>query len=116
MKIIIDESVSYGVVSYLREAGYDVMAIAESNIACFTDTQVFDLVKGEKAVLITRDHHFTNSLRYPPNETANIIFIRKGNLTSQEEIELLDWFLNNYSFHQFKGRLITLSQGRAKIR
>ena len=116
MKIVVDESVSFGVATYLRNQGYEVLAIAEATTSGFEDTDVFEIVKLEKAVLITRDHHFTNSLRFPPEETTFIIFIRKGNLTSQEEIDLIKWFLESYEISNFKGRLITISKDHVRVR
>ena len=116
MKIIVDENVSYGVVSYLRDADYDVIGIMESSGVGCDDSEVFEIVKKERAVLITRDHHFTNSLRFPSEESACIIYIRKGNLTTSEEIELIKWLLSSYSFEHFKGRLVTLSKDKIKIR
>ena len=53
MKIVIDESVSYGVASYLSRMGYDVIAIAKAATSGLKDTEVFEIVKKEKAVLIT---------------------------------------------------------------
>jgi len=116
MKIVVDESVSYGIVSYLRNKGHDVIAIAEALTSGLKDPDVFEVVKKENAILITRDHHFTNSLRFPPENTSCIIFIRKGNLTSQEEIDLLKWFFDSYSISEFKGRLVSISKDQIKVR
>ena len=116
MKIVVDESVSFGVATYLRSQGHDLIAIAEDTTSGLKDTDVFEIVKQEKAVLITRDHHFTNSLRFPPEETTCIIFIRKGNLTSQEEIDLIKWFFDSYKMSNFKGRLITISIDHVRVR
>ena len=116
MKIVVDESVSYGVVTCLKESNFEVIAIAEAATSGLKDQEVFELVKKEKAVLITRDHHFTNSLRYPPGETKCVIFIRKGNLTSQQEIELVKWFFDSYSISDFEGRLLTISRDHIKVR
>lgn len=82
MKIVADESVSFGVVFY--------------HIAC--------------------DHQFTNNPRFPSEKTTCIIFILKGNLTSQEEIDLINRFLNSYSFSNFKGRLVTQPKEHVKVR
>ena len=60
------------------------------------DQNVFDLVKKKKAVLITRDHYFMNSLRFSHEKTACIIYIRKGNLSSAEEIDLNKWFFDDF--------------------
>lgn len=116
MKIVVDESVSYGVISYLRSVGYKVIAITENPTSGLKDPEVFDIVKKEKAVLITRDHHFTNNFRFPPEETSCIIFIRKGNLTSQEEIDLVKWFFTSYSISDFEGRLVTIFKDHVKVR
>ena len=115
MKIVVDESVSFGVVSFLREEGHDVIAIVE-NSSGLKDQNVFELVKKEKRALITRDHHFTNNLTFPSQDTSCIIFIRKGNLTLQEEIDLIKRFFNSFSISDFKGRLITLSKDHVKVR
>ncbi|MCJ7812570.1 DUF5615 family PIN-like protein [bacterium] len=116
MKIIVDESVSFGVVRYLRDKGYDVTAIAEGKTAGLKDSELYNSVKKYKAVLITRDHHFTNSLRFPPQDTACIVFIRKGNLTSREEVELIKWLIRNHSFEDFSGKLVSLYKKHIKIR
>lgn len=79
-------------------------------------TQVFQLAKSEGAVLISRDHHFANNLLFSPEDSYCIVFIRKGNLTSSEELELMKWFLSSFSFDQFKGKLVTLSKNRVKVR
>lgn len=116
MKIIVDESVSFGVVQYLRDKGYDVTAIAEGETARLKDSEVYDSVKKYKAVLITRDHHFANSFRFPPKDTACIVFIRKGNLTSREEVELIKWFIGTHSFEDFTGKLVSIYKKSIKIR
>jgi len=116
MKIVVDESVSYGAASYLKSKGYNVIVVAETGVSGLKDSDVFNIVKKENAILIARDNHFTNSLRFPPDETTCIIFIRKGNLTSHEEIDLLKWFFNSYSILDFKGRLVSISKDRVKVR
>jgi len=44
MKIVIDESVSYGIVTYLRSKGFFVIAIAESGVSGLKDPEVFELI------------------------------------------------------------------------
>jgi predicted nuclease of predicted toxin-antitoxin system len=116
MRIVVDESVSYGVVTYLRLKGYHVIAIAEMGLSGLKDSEVFEIVKNENAILITRDNHFTNNLRFPSDETTCIIFIRKGNLISEQEIELIKWFFDSYSISDFKGHLVSISKDHIKVR
>ena len=116
MIIVIDESVSYGVVSYLRSLGNRVIAIAEPSTTGLQDSDVFQIVKRENATLITRDNHFTNNIRFPSEQTSCIIFIRKGNLTSAEEIDLIKWFFESYDIDDFDGRLVSISKDHVKVR
>lgn len=55
-------------------------------------------------------------VRFPPNRTAGIIFIRRGNLTSEEEIGLVRDFLSHHSPEDYAGRLVTLYKNSVKIR
>ncbi len=116
MKIVVDESVSYGVALTLREAGHSVIAIAESPTSGITDEDIFKLVIENSAVLITRDFHFTNAVRFPPNKTAGIIYIRRGNLTADEERALVQRFISKHPHEEYSGKLATLYLDSVKIR
>ncbi len=115
MKFIVDENVSFGLVEALREAGEEVRAIVEDSRS-ISDTAVFNLAQKDKAILITRDYHFTNPIRFASNKVKAIIYIQQGNLSSTEEIQLVMNFLKRYSLDQFKGKLVTLYKDSAKIR
>lgn len=116
MKIIVDESVSYGLAAILRTAGHMVTSIAESATSGTVDEEIYNLVIQEHAILITRDFHFTNALRFPPEKTGGIIFIRHGNLRASEEIELVERFLSVHPHEEYNGRLVTLYKDSVKIR
>ena len=116
MKIVLDESVSYGLGEVLRHEGHEIIAIAEAATAGNADEEVFGLVCEVKAVLITRDYHFTNHLRFPADKTSGIIYIRHGNLTSDEEIQLVSKFISKHPPAEYRGRLATLYRDSVKIR
>lgn len=116
MRIVLDESVSYGLAEALLRDGHQIVAIAESATSGNTDEEVFTLACNSKSVLITRDYHFTNPLRYPSKKTGGIIYIRHGNLTSEEEILLVSKFLSNHPHAEFSGKLATLYRDSVKIR
>jgi len=73
MRIVLDESVSYGLAEVLLSNGHKTIAIAESVTSGNTDEEVFTLACNSKPVFITRDYHFTNSLRDPSEITGGII-------------------------------------------
>lgn len=116
MNVVLDESVSYGLAGILRNAGHTVLAIAESPTSGFPDDEVFNIAVENAAILITRDYHFTNAVRFDPTRTKGIIYIRRGNLTAAEEISLVQNFLSKHSSEYYAGKLVTLYKDSLKIR
>ncbi|MFQ6056503.1 MAG: DUF5615 family PIN-like protein [Methanosarcinales archaeon] len=78
MRIVVDENVSYGVVEILRTSGHYVISVSELQERGMSDENVYALILREHAILITRDYHFTNSVRFPAEKTEGIIYIRHG--------------------------------------
>ncbi|MBT9151301.1 MAG: hypothetical protein DDT40_01492 [candidate division WS2 bacterium] len=115
MRIIVDENVSYSVVLRLKEKGHKIISIAKESKSAL-DKDVFRLALREEAILITRDYHFTNPTPYPPDKTSGIIYIRIGNLRSDEEVEIVERFFADYLPEQFKGKLVTLYKKSIRIR
>lgn len=116
MKIVLDESVSFGLAEVLKRAKHSVIAVAETSTTGITDEEIFKITAKNNAILITRDYHFTNSLRFPPNKTGGILYIRHGNLTANQEIKLVQRFLSIHPYEKYSGRLVTLYKDSAKIR
>jgi predicted nuclease of predicted toxin-antitoxin system len=116
MNIVLDENVSLGLADVLRGKNHSVTAIAEIAERGMNDEEVFIIAKRSSAVLITRDYHFTNPSRFSPSEIGAIIYIRIGNLSSQEEISLVEKFLSRYALEDFQHKLVTLSRHNTKIR
>jgi predicted nuclease of predicted toxin-antitoxin system len=116
MRIVIDENVSYGVVERLRMKGHDVIPISELPARGISDEVVYALTVREHAVLVTRDYHFTNPIRFPAEKTKGIIYIRHGNLKAEAEIMLMENFLHEYDPEVFVGKLVTLYGDSVRIR
>jgi predicted nuclease of predicted toxin-antitoxin system len=116
MKIVVDENVSYGLVEKLRTKGHEVISIAESAEKRMSDEDVYALILHKQAVLITRDYHFTNPIRFPTDITKGIIYVRHGSLRSKEEITIVENFLGAHNWEKFQGRLVTLYKDSARIR
>ncbi len=116
MKLVVDESVSYAVVKELRKLEYEVISIGEKPLSGLQDEGVYNFAVKEKAILITRDFHFTNSLRFPPQETGGIIYIRNGNLRAEEEVALIARLFRFHNLDIIKGKLVTLYKKSMKVR
>ena len=115
MKILIDENVSFSLVARMKNADWEVISIAEMGHSGITDEEVYKLAIKENAILITRDHHFTNPVRFPARQTCGIVYLRHGNLSSIEEIKIIENFLTSYDVEKINGKLVTLSRDAAII-
>jgi len=116
MLIVLDENVSLALACALQQAGHEVIAIAETAERGMTDDEVWELAKAQRAILITRDHGFTNPVRFRAQEVEAVIYIRRGNLCSEEEAALVMDFLATHAVNAYTGCLVTLWPGGARIR
>lgn len=75
MKFLADESCDFSVVRALRDAGHDVLAVAEISPAS-EDSKVIKLALEEKRVLLTEDKDFGQLVHAHGYEIHAVVFIR----------------------------------------
>src|SRR3989338_2043093 len=92
-RAILDENVSLQVAERLGVLGYGVLAIAQQSTRGLSDETVFAFACEGPCLLVTRDTHFTNPIRFPPEKTGGILYLTHGNLRGQEEAALVEQFL-----------------------
>lgn len=115
-RAILDENVSLQVAERLAARGYDVLAIVQQPTRGISDEAVFALVSSGACLLVTRDTHFTNPIRFPSAKTGGILYLTHGNLRGQEEADLVEQFLRAHPPAVFAGRLVFLSPANVRIR
>ena len=113
-RALLDENVSLQVAGRLQALGYEVTSISKHPKRGMLDEAVFALAKG--SLLVTRDAHFTNPVRFPPAKTGGILYITHGNLRGRDEAELVERFLKEHRPEDFAGHLVFLSPAGTRIR
>lgn len=116
MKVLLDENVSGGLAHALKALGHTVLAVGPDLPSGSPDEEVFAFILKHQAVLVTRDYHFTNPVRFDSERTQGIIYIHNGNLPSDQEIILATDFLQKHSPEEYKGKLATLYLNSVTIR
>ena len=81
-----------------------------------SDEAVFALVTEGPSLLVTRDTHFSNPIRFPLDKTGGILYLVHGNLRGREEAELVEQFLKTHPQKVFAGRLVLLAPSGVRIR
>ena len=115
-RFLVDENVSYELVGKLRSLGAEVISVVEEKLHRTPDTKIFSLAVDRNAVIITRDYHFTNPLSFPVGETEGIIYIRHGNITSDDEVKMVTEFIKRIDIKTIKGKLVTLYKNSVRMR
>ncbi|WP_342449284.1 DUF5615 family PIN-like protein [Acetomicrobium sp. S15 = DSM 107314] len=91
--------------------------MAETAERGMVDAEVWKLAKARQAILITRDYGFANPVRFRTQEVGAVIYLRRANLSSEKEAELVMSFLTAHKLkEEYDGRLITLWPGGVRIR
>lgn len=116
MKFLIDENVSFAVVEKLRALGHEAKSVASSGLVGATDRDVFRTAVERECVLLTRDYHFTNQLLFPASATMGVIYIRQGNLRSEEEADLIEQIIKQHPTEIIRGKLVTIYKKLVTIR
>ena len=113
---VVDENVSLQVAEVLQRLGYEVRAVARLPARGMSDDAVFALAIEGPSLLVTRDAHFTNPLRFPAARTEGILYLIHGNLRGDEEAGLVERFLKTHPPQTFRGHLVQLSPHHVRIR
>lgn len=117
VSVLLDENVSLDVGERPWALGFDVAVVAAMEFTRgIPDDDVFALAAAQQRILISRDRHFTNSVRFPPERVLGIIFISDGNLRGSQEADLVESFFKNHRIENYKGRVIFLSPSSIRIR
>lgn len=65
MKFKLDENIGERGRALFASAGHDVATVREQRMSGAADDRLFEVCKGEGRVLVTLDHDFAQTLRYP---------------------------------------------------
>jgi predicted nuclease of predicted toxin-antitoxin system len=66
MKIKLDENLGLLGKSMLEADGHDVMTIVDQQMTGADDEHIFEVCRSEGRLLVTLDHDFGQTLRFPP--------------------------------------------------
>ncbi len=113
-KVLADESVDFRIVSYLRENGYEIVAIVEIHPS-MSDADVLSLANETDLVLLTEDKDFgelSYRLRRP---NPGILLVRMSGVPIEEKIEKIYHVMKSY-FSELKGKFTVVSKDKVRIK
>ena len=113
-KFLIDESVEYRIVKFLRESSFDILAITEK-FPSTPDVDVLSIAYKEKRVLITNDKDFGELVFKDKKGSHGVILIRMPFNTTEEKIIKLDQVLKAKATRIIKAFTV-ITESKVRIR
>ena len=114
MKLLFDQNISYKIVSLLASNYSVVTTVKSENLIDALDRQIWEFAKKNDFIIVTQDSDFndlTQLLGFPPK----VIWIRTGNLTTQQIAEIFNQKIDeieNFSKDNEHGCLEIFSVGK----
>jgi predicted nuclease of predicted toxin-antitoxin system len=114
MQFVADESVDQPIVQTLREAGYDVLYVAELAPG-LDDAAVLDSANREGRLLLTADKDFGKIVVREQRLSTGVILLRLAGLSNQRKAMLTLRAIQENS-DRLAGHLLVIGAGQVRIR
>lgn len=114
MKFLIDESVEYRLVTFLRNLDYDTSSIAESTPG-LDDEKVLSIAYKKNRILITNDKDFGELIYRLSVPHKGIILFRLIEESYQSKINKLEYILNKFK-EKLSNNYTTVSDTKIRFR
>ena len=116
MKFKLDENLGPLGQALLQADGHDVMTVLQQGLGGADDTRLFDVCRGEGRILITLDHDFGQTLRFPPEQTQGIVVLElRGRASPTMILGRIAEFLRLLKVRPIDGELWIVEPGRVRI-
>lgn len=96
MRFLVDESSGTAIVTYLREAGHDVLAVAET-MSGARDADILTRASLENRILITNDKDFGELVFRSGQAHAGVVLLRLRDESTANRVRVLKAVLERYA-------------------
>lgn len=93
--LLTDENLDPDVVAHLRQVGFDVVDVVESNLQGSADVDLMRLAYAQGRVIVTHDADFGTLAIHQNEPLVGIFYLRPGHIDAQFTIALLTAVLSN---------------------
>ena len=116
MKFKIDECLAPSAKALIEADGHDVMTVAERSLSGANDQRIYEVCRDEDRILVTLDHDFGQTIRFPPEPIAGIVVIEcKGRLSPSMIARRIAEFLAVLKTRPIDRELWIVEPGRVRI-
>ena len=114
MKILVEVGVGKAVEEWLRDHGYDMLAIRDIDPR-MADDDILALAVGEQRLVITMDKDFGELVYHSGQPHAGVLLLRLEDASSTEKVRVVAEIFSNFG-EQIEGHFSVYQAGRLRIR
>lgn len=116
MKFFLDENLSPKLAEILRASGHASTCALEEKLSGADDHAIREFCIKHAHVLVTLDSDFGNVLRFPPNGTPGVIWLRPSGYSNQSINILMMSAIAQLQHRDLKDMLAVVDQNNIRIR
>jgi predicted nuclease of predicted toxin-antitoxin system len=114
MKFLIDESSGRAIVDFLRQAGHDVLSVAEESLGS-TDLAVVSFAENTGRILVTNDKDFGDLVIRSKARVTGLILLRLQDESRENRVRVIGAVLSQVG-DTLMGHLVVASDWHIRIR
>ncbi len=114
MRFLVDESAGWAVAEYLRQAGHDILAVAEITPSA-DDPDILSWATRENRILVTNDKDFGELVFRSGRTHQGILLFRLQDESATNRVRMLAAVLSQYA-DQLPGRFVVVTETSVRIR
>jgi len=116
MRFLADMGISPVTVSWLNKQGHDAKHLSEERLHKLSDPEIFKKAHEEKRIVLTTDLDFGEIAMSTVSPEISVIIFRQQDRTPQSVNKYLAEVINAADAELEKGAIITVQEGRFRIR
>ena len=115
MKLKMDENLGRRGAELLRQAGHEVVTVAEQALSSASDRKLITLCRKEERCLVTLDLDFGNPLLFEPSQYAGIAVLRLPPRPSPHDLlDAIRTLIRAFAQGAIQGKLWVVQRGKIR--
>ena len=116
MKFLADMGISPRIVDFLQQLGHQAVHLQQQGLHKLKDLQILEKARKEERILLTHDLDFGDLLAASGAGLPSVVIFRLRNMRPEHANRYLLKIISQYSEALEKGVIITVTEGRIRMR